>query len=1815
MRHHLLSRKIQNVFPILFFVFLMLFPAHLYSQVLLNATTESEIVVVPDTIPEATFNGEAIHITGGTTTPKNISEASASAQITVEEPNSGSTWKVGREETIEWTTSGVSGDVFISLYRGDGDLVRSIYRVTGSGPVQWTVPPYIEPGNNYYIIIYSAENPNVWDRNDSTFTIEEGTGPYITMLSPNGGEKWTAGEEEEIRWTSRNIQGEVEIRLYRAGAITVEYISTGTSDDGTYNWTVPDDIEPRTDYYVGVTSIENESVWDTRSRFQIGYPNSDLSGIINTRGNAWDVEVSGNYAYIADEDGGLTVADISNPSQPFEVSSVETPGRALTIDVVSNFAYVADESGGLRVFNISDPINPTEVGSFDTVNEAWGVTISGDNAYVAVESDGLQILDISDPANPTEVSRIDTPGNTVNVRVSGNYAFVADYTGGLRILDISDPANPVEVSFLSAQDEIWDIDFKGTHAYVADHGLRVIDISDPVNPTEVSYFETSDSAWDVTVSGNYAYIAADNAGIRTIDVSDPANPMETGYFNTPDPAYGVLSEGEYVYIAAEESGVYIIRNQSDDDVTPPAVPTGLSASLVNGQITLTWDANSVPDLAEYRLYRFALPQEQTELVATISAGTETYTDTDVVNGRTYSYWVSSVDQNGNESGYSKEVQVIMDDDSQSPTVVNPIPNQTEIKGQSIEFSIPSNTFDDPNDDSFSLTASLSDESALPSWLNFTDNGDGSGLFSGTPLSVGEFDIRVTATDPEGLSASDTFTLTVTEEIATSLSFGALNLLADNIQQTGDQTYLLTGNVSVNNILFVEGELFANRNQLSLQSDGRIYLKEIPNLGNVTLYDGAFTFSLPDASSRFLAGHNLNSSFSQFQVSGLLIELGSLEILSDGVRVEGSLKMPTVFDGVGVDVNTLQLTKSSGLQIAGIIEAEKIPIGTIASLENLALSYDSIENIFSGEAVLKTQLIDIGAETEVIEGKVNKIGVAVEVGNPVPIGTTGLGLSGGSGLINGLQRPPKELSLGVSIAPVGGGPVSRAISLDDLNVTYTFGVRKFKGSGNMSVFDKKLSNAFLEASLGKVKFGGEANLIDILMGNATVGISKKYNNKLNLNGSLNAKLVLTKRNDGFPYDLLDKWIGLPRTYAETQNSLDLNGVSGSLELPVLTLDYELNWEKGKLSPSFGVNLSPLNLSIFGKEYLESTLIGDNRFENQSMVIRPARANHKMRVNSGSIEQSFTLDTFQKVLIIRLEGPDDAPDFDVVLPNGSVISPQDAVNVDNIEFIKSEQDNKSFYIFDSPQSGEWSLDITGVETYELDLFGSNAPPSINLNLEGQQQKGSKIRESSSINIEWVGEDPDDDAIISLYYDDGNEGRNGILIEDNIPEGSGNGSVEWDITNVPTGLYHVYAKIDDNVNAPRFTYLNQPIEVVNSNAPPSPSNVSVVAKDTLVDLSWSRPGEDLSYQIYYDDKSEPDLNSQFFMVEDTNMISIDSVFVPGKSYNLAISSSNETGNESSLSEIISFSYTSTSLNNRPAIQEFQGESKALEGITYSGRLIAKDMDGDNLQYSLSNAPEGMMINGDGELQWTPSVDQIGINNFKIFVSDGQDVDSLETTVSAVNEESSKGVVSFSRSLYDNYEKEHVIRLKDINVNRDREKVDSQKVTLFSYADPNGIRINLTETGKNTGEFQSRFKLTEFSSNAESKSLKVLETDTIRVEYQDEFPEAIRHSLAYFNSVSTSIDKENEPSLPSEIKLQQNYPNPFNPTTTIRYALPQASDVKLEVFNILGQRVALLADEQKSAGWHTATFDASNLSSGMYIYRLQAGEFVQTRKLTLIK
>lgn len=99
------------------------------------------------------------------------------------------------------------------------------------------------------------------------------------------------------------------------------------------------------------------------------------------------------------------------------------------------------------------------------------------------------------------------------------------------------------------------------------------------------------------------------------------------------------------------------------------------------------------------------------------------------------------------------------------------------------------------------------------------------------------------------------------------------------------------------------------------------------------------------------------------------------------------------------------------------------------------------------------------------------------------------------------------------------------------------------------------------------------------------------------------------------------------------------------------------------------------------------------------------------------------------------------------------------------------------------------------------------------------------------------------------------------------------------------------------------------------------------------------------------------------------------------------------------------------------------------------------------------------------------------------------------------------------------------------------------------------------------------------------------------------------------TRLEIEESDLIPLAYELSQNYPNPFNPTTTIKFALPRATYVTLEIFNTLGQNVLHLVDANYDAGYHEVKFDASNLASGTYFYRIRAGQFVAVKKLMILK
>jgi hypothetical protein len=127
------------------------------------------------------------------------------------------------------------------------------------------------------------------------------------------------------------------------------------------------------------------------------------------------------------------------------------------------------------------------------------------------------------------------------------------------------------------------------------------------------------------------------------------------------------------------------------------------------------------------------------------------------------------------------------------------------------------------------------------------------------------------------------------------------------------------------------------------------------------------------------------------------------------------------------------------------------------------------------------------------------------------------------------------------------------------------------------------------------------------------------------------------------------------------------------------------------------------------------------------------------------------------------------------------------------------------------------------------------------------------------------------------------------------------------------------------------------------------------------------------------------------------------------------------------------------------------------------------------------------------------------------------------------------------------------------------------------------------------------------------------MRYEFDTDYDSEVKNWLFSLDKTvvtkTSSISNEEDVAFIDEFSLAQNYPNPFNPNTQINFSLPQAGQVQLRVFNMLGQQVSVLVDERRNAGAHSIRFNASDLASGVYVYELRFNGSVLTNKMILLK
>jgi hypothetical protein len=273
------------------------------------------------------------------------------------------------------------------------------------------------------------------------------------------------------------------------------------------------------------------------------------------------LEISGNYAYVADGIGGLRVIDVSDPFRPTLVGGFATGDYASDIYLTKQYAYLSDRRGGLRVADVSNPALPSLVGSYDTTGSAEAIVVDGNYAYVADGSAGVQVVDISDPARIVRVGGYVPTGFCRDITLAGNYGYLVSDDGVLEILDLTDPANPSPKGQCLIGGTPQSIQVVGNYAFIAagSAGLQIVNVSEPTNPQRAGNFTPSGSIRSVRVVDGYAYVTG-SGGVRVLDISDPSKPLLiNSYPATSTSASSFQIAGNYAYFLDGEWGMRVLE--------------------------------------------------------------------------------------------------------------------------------------------------------------------------------------------------------------------------------------------------------------------------------------------------------------------------------------------------------------------------------------------------------------------------------------------------------------------------------------------------------------------------------------------------------------------------------------------------------------------------------------------------------------------------------------------------------------------------------------------------------------------------------------------------------------------------------------------------------------------------------------------------------------------------------------------------------------------------------------------------------------------------------------------------------------------------------------------------------------------------------------------------------------------------------------------------------------------------------------------------------------------------------------------------------
>lgn len=323
-----------------------------------------------------------------------------------------------------------------------------------------------------------------------------------------------------------------------------------------------------------------------------------LVGSVSTPGFGNDLVISDTLALVADNEIGITVISIKDPTNPYVVSSNQANRRPIGVDAynpkiqgeaLQHLIFTAEESEDVPIYNFDRPDSVFQISSAysqwaqDVFVDALEFDPSFiDTSAIVLEDGRSMFLFVADRERDflgywmrpqrdilnnifwfaNEMSEISMPGTGRGVTYENGYIYIATGEGGLNILDATDLYNIILVGHVDTNGSSLDVKVSGNYAYVADDqkGLQVIDITDKNSPVIVANVDTRSGLDKLTVHENRVFAATSTAGLYIFDVTDPTNPVIIQRYDTPN-ARAVEVVGPYVYLIDQYDGLLILQEK------------------------------------------------------------------------------------------------------------------------------------------------------------------------------------------------------------------------------------------------------------------------------------------------------------------------------------------------------------------------------------------------------------------------------------------------------------------------------------------------------------------------------------------------------------------------------------------------------------------------------------------------------------------------------------------------------------------------------------------------------------------------------------------------------------------------------------------------------------------------------------------------------------------------------------------------------------------------------------------------------------------------------------------------------------------------------------------------------------------------------------------------------------------------------------------------------------------------------------------------------------------------------------------------------